>query len=199
VSFVGPCLGLADLGRWIPNIVNSFVHAENVSLAHLLHERAILTSPGSASGRAYTVTDAGTAPKFEDLYNLCALLTGFKVTYIPSVLMLFLAYMVEAYTVARWVVPGLKVLPEPKGDIAFLQPGLWNITGSHQVATNDQAALSVEEGGIGYEPGCTSIEGMCQEARQWNDEEGVKGGEDGLVKTVVKEVKNMAKTARVGA
>jgi hypothetical protein len=44
---------------------------------------------------------------------------------------------------------------------------------------DDSAAKrSVEEGGIGYRAGCTTMEGVCEEILEWNREhEGVGNGE----------------------
>ncbi|KAF2667586.1 NAD(P)-binding protein [Microthyrium microscopicum] len=181
---------------WVPHIVNSFVHAENVSLAHLLHERAILRSPEKTSGRAYTVTDPGQAVTFGDIYNLLTVLTGFRVIVTPHLPILFIAHLIEAYTLTRAYLPWLQVvLPEIIGDVRQLQPSLFNISGPHQVASNEQASLAPEKGGIGYKGVCTSIEGMCWEAKMWNDEIGRTKQPDGEIDTIVKGIKNVGEVA----
>jgi hypothetical protein len=59
----------------------------------------------------------------------------------------------------------LPILPP---DIAQLQPTLFSISTCHVVADDGEARKSVEEGGIGYRGICTTLEGMCMQAREWN-------------------------------
>ena len=55
----------------------------------------------------------------------------------------------------------------------------------------------MEEGGIGYRGGCTTIEGVCEELLEWNREHEGADGADGAGKVVAGEgqVGKMAKAA----
>jgi hypothetical protein len=163
-----------------------------------MHESAILSCPETTSGRSYTITDAGFAPQFRDVYTLATILCGFRWISVPSLLMMIpLAYIVEAYTLTRLWMPALqRILPEITGDVAQLQPALWHITGSHQFASNEQAELSPEKGGIGFKGVHDTLEGMCAEAKMWNDQAGdgelKRRHEQGAIGEAWGEVKNMA-------
>jgi hypothetical protein len=162
----------------------------------LLQESALLSHPQNVGGKAFTVTDAGTAPQFQDIYRLCGQLTGFKWTKVPALAMLPIAYMIEFYIVARAMFPILsRLLPEPDKDTRAMQPGLWNIAGSHQFAINDQAALPPAKGGIDYKPLCTSLEGMAQQAMEWNELRSKQSANGGALDTVKTELKNVATPA----
>lgn len=161
------------LQSWIPHAIQTFVHAENVCLAHLQYEYALLFHPHLTSGRAYTVTDPGKPYTVGDIYFLLSTLSksGFEWQHVPAVPLLLVAYLIEWYGVLRYVLPALaKTLPEIPHPINQLQPSIFQISGPHQVAINDQAMLSPSQGGIGYRPACDSMEGMCQQVKNWNDE-----------------------------
>jgi hypothetical protein len=158
----------------MPHIAQSFVHAENVSIAHLLHEAALLSHPSLTSGKAYTVTDPGLTATYRDLYVMLSTtcLTGFNAIKVPTLPLVFVAHVMELYFIVRQLLGGFgsKILPGFEGGLKNLQPSLFQICNSHQFANNAQVGLPPSKGGIGYVGACTTLEGMAQEVRQWNDE-----------------------------
>jgi hypothetical protein len=86
--------------------------------------------------------------------------------------MLLLAYVIEFYclTLIRFpILTTLFGLQEVKGDLATLQPALFNVI-MHVVATDAAARKPVEEGGIGYKGPYTTLELMADQVRIWNKE-----------------------------
>ncbi|KAL7629672.1 hypothetical protein AAE478_001195 [Parahypoxylon ruwenzoriense] len=174
---VGLCLRAGTFPSWMRNVVQNFVHAGHVSLAHLQFEAALLRTDETGAlpkcaGRAFTVTDAGPPPMFEDFYNLLratVVTPPIKVVYLQPAVMLVLAHIVEWFDLAsRLPVVGWFV-PRPRGDLAILQPAVFS-AGTHYLASDAAAQRSVEDGGIGYRPLVTTMEGMCQQVLDWNIE-----------------------------
>ncbi|KAI2472368.1 NAD(P)-binding protein [Annulohypoxylon bovei var. microspora] len=184
---VGMCLRAGTVPSWMRNVVQNFVTAGHVSLAHLLFEAALVSGaddkgkgkgkmPGCA-GRAFTVTDGGAPPMFDDFYKLLkttAETPRIKIVYLQPAVMLVLAHVVEwcdlasRMPVLRWI------LPRPKGDLAMLQPAVFSAS-THFLATDAAAQRSVADGGIGYRHVHDTMEGMCQQVLDWNVEHrGVK-------------------------
>lgn len=97
---------------------------------------------------------------------------------LPPMLMLFLSIVVEWYILLPYRLVTLKkVLPELKGDIKTLQPGIFSIC-THLVASDAEARKPVSEGGLGYKGTVTSLEGVVMEILEWNKEHsgGIEGG-----------------------
>ncbi|KAI1382451.1 NAD(P)-binding protein [Hypoxylon crocopeplum] len=205
---IGLCLRAGTFPSWLRNVVQNFVHGGHVSLAHLLFEAALLRDekkemPGCA-GRAFTVTDGGPPPMFDDVYRLLRITAEtppIKVVYLQPGLMLALAHVVEWFDLASRL-PVLEwIVPRPKGDVAVLQPAVFTAS-THYLATDAAAQRSVDEGGIGYRPIHNTMEGICQQVLEWNIEH--QGSEQQspqtAKETLVKEVKNLGTMpAAVGA
>ncbi|KAI1083060.1 NAD(P)-binding protein [Whalleya microplaca] len=194
---VGQCLRAGTCPSWVRNIVSNFVHSDHVSQAHLLFESALLRSDElpKCAGRPFTVTDAGPPPMFEDLYQLLRVTVEtppIKIHYLQPGLMLVVAHIIELFDLASRL-PVLEwVVPRPRGDLAMLQPAIFS-AGTHLLATDALARRSVDEGGIGYRPIHNSIEGICQQVLEWNNEHqsSTASHSQGPVETVIKEAKNL--------
>jgi hypothetical protein len=141
-----------------------------VSLAHLLFEKALLSETNTVEGKTFNITDPNPPIIFDDLYKLLETLsiTHFKANRIPGLPLLLLAYLVEQYHILQAKVP--KLLPALNDDLKNVQPALWAISAVHLVGTDAAARKSVEEGGLGYKGGCTTLEGLCMRLKLWNDE-----------------------------
>jgi hypothetical protein len=154
------------------NIVQNFVHGGHISLGHLQFEAALLRKEmPKCAGRPFIITDDGPPPTYGDMYHLCALLaeTPVKLTFLPPAPFLILGHIVEWVAIASRT-PVLKwIFPEPKGTLAILQPGVFHAALNY-VATDKAAQRSVEQGGLGFRHVITSMEGMCQQLADWNNE-----------------------------
>jgi hypothetical protein len=161
------------INSWIPHIFQNFVHAENISMAHLLYEQAVLTEPSTVGGKTFTITDPNPPPTLGDLYKVANLLAGSRITYIQPVVVLVMAYCMEYYCDVLARVPLLRrFLSEPTGDLALARPSTIIAAGVHQFAYDQPARKSVKEGGLGYRGVCTTLEGLCNLVRQFNLERG---------------------------
>ncbi|KAL1747410.1 3-beta hydroxysteroid dehydrogenase/isomerase family-domain-containing protein [Schizophyllum fasciatum] len=161
---------------WILRTLQSFIYVENCSLAHLLYEARLLArerGDGACpdiGGQAFAVTDPGPPATYGDIATALTALTGGQCTF-PSLsptLMLAIAYIVEAFYVTRhrllasgrpWLA---RLLPEIKGEIASLQPSLWNLVGPHLIFDDSRARLPPEQGGLGYRGVWTTMEGVLR-------------------------------------
>ncbi|KAI2640797.1 NAD(P)-binding protein [Hypomontagnella submonticulosa] len=204
---VGLCLRAGTFPSWMRNIIQNFVHCGHVSLAHLLFEAALVRDADKmpkCAGRAFTVTDAGPPPMFQDVYNLLmatAETPRIKVVYLQPGLMLVFAHIVEFIDLASRL-PVLEwIVPRPKGDLALLQPATFT-AGTHHLATDAAAQRSVDDGGIGYRHVHNTIEGICQQVLDWNIEHrgSHQQGPQHAGETLAKEIKNVGTMATaVGA
>ncbi|KAI1100560.1 NAD(P)-binding protein [Jackrogersella minutella] len=172
---VGDPLTRKIFPTWVPHIVQSFVHGANVAVAHLHHE-AVLARPwpesARSAGRPFVVTDPNPPITYSDLYTAIGTLSvhPFRTINVPPVVILLLAHALEIYGDLPYKYPVLrKVLPEVKGDIRHLRPGIISIC-THLVATNDEAGKPVSKGGLGYTGVLTTLEGMTLEVLEWNRE-----------------------------
>lgn len=170
---VGQPLNSSVLPSWSYNIINSFLHGMNCSVAHL-HFEAVLADPRSSTapqaGRPFAVTDPNGPIQFQDLWLAIEKLsvTPFRTLPLIPVQMLLLSYAVEAYIKLPLRFPFLKnILPPMTGDIKHLQPALFSIV-THLYATNDPISKSVKEGGLGYRGLTTTLDGIVQELLDWN-------------------------------
>ncbi|KAF5006543.1 hypothetical protein FDECE_7085 [Fusarium decemcellulare] len=143
----------------------------NAALAHMQCEAALLGEHTSrVAGRPYLVRDKGPPLRFEDMYSVLSAtsITGFVVRYPPPVVLLLVAYAVEAYVVLVNRFPWLqRFLAEPRGPVSMLQPGTFTSTVS-LVLDDSLSKKAPEDSGIGYEPACTSVEGICAQVVKWN-------------------------------
>jgi len=99
-------------------------------------------------------------------------LSGVHVVPIPVLMMVFIAYCVEAYSIVySWGLQNiLPSLPTGMQSIGQVQPGLIGLVAAFQFARNDHASKPPAEGGIGYKGCGSTIQGMAQELRDWNSE-----------------------------
>lgn len=158
---------------WPPELCHLPLTVFHTAIAHLDFE-AILASPDSfklpQAGRPFVITDPNPPIEYGDLYFLIKTLaiTRFHVIPVPPIVMVFLSYVIEAYTLLRLKGPWLQcVMPPIVGDIKHLKPAIFSIC-SHLVASNDEASEPVAGGGLGYAGVLTTVEGMVQEVVEWN-------------------------------
>jgi len=102
--------------------------------------------------------------------------------------MLLISYYIEFYCLSLVRFPWLTVLFKEfknftgysgnESSLYNLQPPLFSIC-THLIANDAKARKPLEEGGLGYKGIWTSLEGMCHEAKMWNDKntKTVKEGE----------------------
>lgn len=83
-----------------------------------------------------------------------------------------LSYLIEFYTLLPYRLPSslARFVPPLTGDVKHLQPGLFSIC-THLVADNADASKAASDGGLGYRGVLTTLEGMCQELVDWNQEQ----------------------------
>lgn len=149
---------------WITHVVTQFVHCANCSIGHLAMENALInkTNPG---GKAYCVTDPNPPILYGQLYRaletLAHPLTPIAFLRIPHVALLLPAYAIEAYRLLQHRY--LSFLPKIIGDVAMVQPGVWNMCTLHIVYTDTAAQ---EE--IGYRAPFTTLEGLALSVLEWN-------------------------------
>lgn len=175
-NVVGSPLNRASCPSWSYNIVNSFIHGMNCSLAHLNFE-AVLADPRSSTmpqaGRPFTVTDPNAPIQFQDLWFALEKLSVSPFRTIPliPVHMLITSYIIEFYIQLPQRLPFLKnILPQVSGETKHLQPGLFSIV-THLYATNDPASKPVDKGGINYQGVINTTDGVVQQLVDWNNEQ----------------------------
>ncbi|KAI8958933.1 NAD(P)-binding protein [Daldinia sp. FL1419] len=198
-QIIGLCLRSGTFPSWTRNVIQNFVHSANVSLAHLLFEAALLRDEAlpKCAGRAFTVTDAGPPPMFDDVYKALRVTVTpntapIKVVYLQPGIMLALAHVIEWFDLAsRTPILGW-IVPRPKGELAKLQPAIFTAC-SYMLASNEGAGRSVDEGGIGYVPVYNTIEGVCQQVLEWNIEHqgSPKQGPQSGTETLIKGIENV--------
>jgi len=191
---VGQYLTRGNVPTWISYIVQNFVDAEHISLAHFKFEQALLTPRNKVGGKTFVITDPNPPVSFSDIYNLLSMTsaTGFTTQNIQPIFMLLLAYPIELYTLARTFFPALhSILPELPSDIYMLQPTLFSVSCAHVIANDSAAQKSVQEGGIGYRGVRTSLEGMCMEVKAWNQEHRNAYPQDRIDGQIIGELKNI--------
>jgi hypothetical protein len=81
---------------------------------------------------------------------------------------LILSYPIEQYHILQSKFP--KILPELNGDLKIVQPALFSVSAANLIGTDAAARKPVQEGGLGYKGGNTTLEGMCMQMKIWNDE-----------------------------
>lgn len=159
---------------WARAILQSFVHAENVSLAHLLYEQRLIeqNEPGcrlpETGGQAFVVSDPNPAIAFGDMYKLLETLSRTPTAFpkLQPAPFLVLAYLVEVYAWVQYKY--LCWLPRLPHDLAQIQPSLFSILNVNVFADDSRAKLAPEMGGLGYNPPISTLEGMCRRLVDWN-------------------------------
>lgn len=149
---------------WIANVVAHFVNAQNVSIGHLAYENALISGK-SRGGKGYCVTDPNPPIIYGDLYFALTTLahptTPVKFPRVPHLLMLILAYILEAYDLIR--ARYLSFLPEMRGDLAMLRPSVFNVSAFAAIFTDDAAKSE-----IGYNPPINTLDGTLLALIDWN-------------------------------
>lgn len=159
---------------WVQNWAN----VRNVAQAHLLLEEALLGEHADrVAGRPFMISDDGPPLRFQDVYTMLETTssTDFRVQYPPPVLMLTAAYGIEAYCrlLAR-AGPLRRLLREPGDLMQMLQPGTISTTVTSLTDTS-AARRRPDEGGLGYRPACTTLEGLSAQLLEWNEASRGKG------------------------
>jgi hypothetical protein len=60
------------------------------------------------------------------------------------------------------------LLPKLTGDLLQIQPSLFAISDVFCIADDTRARKAPEEGGLGYRPVFTTLQGMCKQLVDWN-------------------------------
>jgi len=172
-----------DSPSWLHHVISNFVNAQNVSIGHLAYEDE-LTKSASANahidtsidlgGRGYCVTDPTPPITYGALYDVLSTLahpsTPVSFPYVPHILMLLPSYLLEMYVLLRLRQRYLAWLPRVTGDIAYVQPAMFNMCTLHVVYTDDKARAE-----IGYRAPIGTLEGFVAAVGEWN--RGVEGGQ----------------------
>lgn len=127
------------------------------------------------AGRPYAVTDDGPPIAFADAYAAAGELssTPAPISRATPVALFLLAHATEAWCLLLARFPFLTTrlgLREPAGPIHFLQPAVFSVS-VHTLIDDRLARRSVADGGFGYRPACTTLEGVCQQLVEWNREQ----------------------------
>lgn len=80
------------------------------------------------------------------------------------------------------------LLPKLTGDLLQIQPSLFAISDVFCIADDSRARKAPEEGGLGYRPVFTTLQGMCKQLVDWNakaDKKKVKDVEEKAAAGVV--------------
>ncbi|KAL4919351.1 hypothetical protein BDW62DRAFT_44400 [Aspergillus aurantiobrunneus] len=173
-TIIGLYLKMGGGPTWLHHVIQNFVNAENVSIAHLLYEHRLIDHTESPStlpnigGQSFIVTDPNPATSFGDIYLLLTTLatTPIRFPYVPPAPMLIIAHLIEWYILLRHFY--LPWLPEVTGDLTRLQPAVFSISNLHLIVDDSYARKPPQEGGLGYAPPLTSLDGMCRELLHWN-------------------------------
>lgn len=160
---------------WVRPIIQSFVNAENVSIAHLLYEQRLLeqSQPNpplpNIGGQAFVVTDPNPAIAFSDIYMLLTTFSKTPLSFptLPPAPMLLLSYFIEFYAYIQYRFLSW-LLPELSKDLSQLQPALFAVSDVHCFADDSRARLEPQLGGLGYQAPITTLEGMCKQLVDWN-------------------------------
>ncbi|KAL3477882.1 hypothetical protein BJX99DRAFT_119839 [Aspergillus californicus] len=173
-TITGMYLRMGGAATWLSPTIQNFVNAENVSIAHLLYEQRLIEhtanpySLPNIGGEAFVVTDPNPAVTFGDIYLLLTTLatTPIRFPQISPLPMLILSHFVEWYILLQHLY--LPWLPRVIGQLAQLQPALFSISNPHVVIDDSRARKAPLQGGLGYAPPLTSLDGMCKELENWN-------------------------------
>lgn len=148
---------------WLATCRLQFVHALNVSLAHLNLEHRLLNTPGTVCGKSYAVTEHDLI-SYADYYLALTTLAETPMQYrlVPPLLIVVAAYLVEAYVLIRARVAPF--LPATSGNLDLLQPGMLYMSTGHFFYPIWRA-----QDDIAYEPAMRTLEGLCITVRDWNE------------------------------
>ncbi|KAK4205263.1 hypothetical protein QBC40DRAFT_323211 [Triangularia verruculosa] len=171
---VGNILRQGSYVAYVPQVIQSFISSQNVSLAHLQFEAALLPSsptPPPCAGRPFVITDSGPPITFRDMALACETLSDAPFTYseLPPIVIHAIAHVMEFWSLLLARFPTLTKLglKEPSGPIGMLQPAVLNV-GIHSVVDDSNAKKGVGEGGIGYTPVVSTLEGIVRQIAEFN-------------------------------
>ncbi|KIV76836.1 hypothetical protein, variant [Exophiala sideris] len=164
-SVVYDYLRRGGMPTWLSNFDLQLVSAQNVSLAHLLFEARIHSQ--DLGGRVYAVTDDMKNPfKYGDLYRFLEgtahPTTPIKFPVAGAVPIVLMAHLIEIYSSMQRRY--LRFLPDVRGDLAILQPALFNYSTVNIVYDDSKARDE-----LGY-TGTGTLEGLSFQVREWNEE-----------------------------
>ncbi|KJZ73477.1 hypothetical protein HIM_07033 [Hirsutella minnesotensis 3608] len=168
---IGHMLEVRKMPSFSEPWAQTWVNVRNVALGHLLLESALLGEHADkVAGRPFMVSDGGAPLRYRDLYKILstASSTGFQIIVPPPILLFILAYCLEIYCLLLAKVPFLqRFLREPSESMGMLQPG--TISSASSTFTDcTSAKRAPADGGIGYRPVCTTLEGLCAQLVDWN-------------------------------
>ena len=153
-------------------MVQSFVHAANVAVAHLDFENILAMSsccPAQA-GRPFVMTDPNPPITYGDVYTALRALskTRLRIVRVPPAPVLVVSTVIHQYCLLVDDSPLLgHVLPALKGSIKQLRSPLFDIT-RHMFATNDNISRPRSDGGLGYTGVISTMDGIIFEVVEWN-------------------------------
>lgn len=147
---------------WIKHIVQNAIYVENVSIAHLNAEEALLSHPAQVGGNAYYITDPNPAITYGDMYRVLSLLSGGRAKFptMPVAPLMLVAHVIELLHVARARFPWLPI-PRIRGDAVMLQPPTFSLTSVHLIFDDSRARKAPRDGGIGYRAPFTTLQGLA--------------------------------------
>ena len=147
--------------------MTNFVHAQNVSIAHLDFEARLLSdSADKVAGKAYAITDPSLPITFGDIYQCLTTLahpsTPIAFPRVPPAMILVVAHMVEWYVLLRHRY--LNFLPAVTGDLSLVQPAMFQMCVYSIIYDISKAKTE-----LGYTGAISTLEGMCSAVRDWNE------------------------------
>lgn len=95
-----------------------------------------------------------------------------EVTRLPPLPLYLTAHLVEFWSLLLARAPLLTRLGlrEPRGPARDLQPSIFT-PAAFIMVVDKEARKTVEDGGIGYQGLCTTLEGVCDQIWRWNQEQ----------------------------
>jgi hypothetical protein len=165
---------------WVQDTYTSNLYVENGSIAHLQYEAAMMEVAASGgtkpevAGRAFLITDSVEAHRFGNFYLALNYLSKGEVVFdeLPAVPFLILSYFVEMYHISYYalvdhvpILGGLvkRFVPSLEGTLLInLQPSLFATTCVSLLYNDKPARRPIEEGGIGYNPPFSTLDGVCK-------------------------------------
>ena len=93
---------------------------------------------------------------------------------IPGLPILLLAHVVEAYAILRAKSPAIsRILPALKGDLALIQPAMFNMATVNVVYVDELARRE-----LGYVAPIDTLSGMCMAVSDWNEKVAERVGKE---------------------
>ena len=150
---------------WLNEVVGPFVASQNVSIAHMDLEKALLEKKPGIAGSAYCITDPNPPIRYKDLYLVLSSLAhpSTPVTFpqVPFLPMYLLSLVFEQYKLFRHNF--MPSLPPLSGDLAYFLPGIFKVCTAHMVFTGTKAEKEID-----YKGAYTTLDGFCECMVDWN-------------------------------